>query len=103
MSNLGMGRSQLNSDELSAYLLVEEALKKHSVSCDISGIPKTVDIMDIVLTVLGDNPDIIYFSKSKIRTLTSLFGKQLSFPVCMSKASAMEYESRLKKSLEEAV
>ena len=59
--------------------------------------------MDIVLTVLGDNPDIIYFSKSKIRTLTSLFGKQLSFPVCMSKASAMEYESRLKKSLEEAV
>lgn len=103
MSELGLGRNQLNTDELRAYLLIEDALKKHATTCDVSKVPRTVDIMELLLTVLGDNPDVIYFNKTKIRTMTSLFGKQVSFVGCMSKTQALQYEKQLKKSLEDAV
>ncbi len=103
MSELGLGRNQLNSDELRAYSLVEEALRKHATTCDVSKIPRTVNMQDIILTVLGDNPDIIYVDKTRIKTTTGLFGKQISFERCVSSAREAQWEEQLQKALEDAV
>lgn len=103
MSSLGLGREQLNADEMVAYLLLEDALTKKVTSCDVSMIKRTVNIMNVLLTVLGDNPSIIYFNKTRISTVASLFGKQLNFAGCMSRTQAKKHEDKLKKALEDAV
>lgn len=72
-------------------------MKKHVTTCDVSKVPGTVNIMEILLTVLGDNPDVIYFIKTKIRTMTSLFGKQVSFAGCTGKTQTLQYEKQLQK------
>ena len=103
MSELGLGRNQLNADELRAYSLIEDALKKYASVCDVSKIPRTVDVMKIMLTVLGDNPEVIYFNKTELRTMSSLFGKQVRFAGCMGKNLALQYEQKMQKILEDAV
>lgn len=103
MGNLGLGFSQLDKDEKFAYSILEEALKRQQTSCDISKINRSVDIMHVLTIVLGDNPEIIYFNKTMIRTVRSLFAKQLSFSSCLSKKQTEKVNLELKKALEDAV
>lgn len=50
MSRLGVGRNQLNTEEMYAYSLIEDALRKYATTCDISKVHRTVDIMKVLLT-----------------------------------------------------
>jgi len=99
----GLGYQQLNYDEQFAYELFEEAMRRHAASCDISKIKRSVDIMKVLTVVLGDHPDIIYFNKSMIRTLGTMFSKQMSFVGCLGKRQAEQCEKQLQAALENAV
>lgn len=103
MNRYGLGYGQLNKDEQLAYELFEDAMKRYAVSCDISKISRKVNIMRVLTTVLGDNPDILYFNKTRIRTLENSFGRQVNFVGCLNKRQAEQYSKQLRDALEDAV
>lgn len=103
MNEYGMGYGLLNRDEQFAYDLLERAMKSKAASCDISGVKRNVDLMKVLSFVLGDNPGIIYFNRTMIRTLRGIFGKQLSFVGCLNKRKAEQCGIQLKNALEDAV
>lgn len=103
MSDFGLGYAYLNRDEQFAYDLFLDALTKRATACDISKVKRNVNLLRVLNTVLGDNPDIIYFNKTTIKTLGSFFGKQMSFVGCLSKRQAEQCDEQLKKALEDAV
>ncbi len=103
MNNFGLGYKQLDLDEKNAYLILLYAVQKQQTSCDISKIKQNVNLMKVLSTVLGDNPNIIYFNKSMIRIKERSFSKQLNFVECLSKKQALQMNQELEKSLKEAV
>ncbi len=103
MNAFGLGFGYLNKDEKNAYSLFEDAMRRQATSCDISRVKRNVNLLKVLATVLGDNPDIIYFNKTMIRTLGNFYGKQLSFVGCLSKKQADQCGNQLKKALEDAV
>lgn len=103
MYDLGLGYLYLNPEEQIAYEVLLDALKKYSTCCDISSVERSVDISKVVSTVLGDHPNIIYFNKTQLRTMSGVFIKQLSFTGCIPKKQIIKKEQQLKAAIEEAV
>lgn len=103
MNDFRLRYTYLNKEEQFVYGLFLEALRKKATECDISGVKKDVNLVMVLNAVLGDYPEIIYFDKSEITTIESLFGKKLSFAGCMNKRQAEQYDDQLRKALEDAV
>lgn len=103
MNRYGLGYGRLNKDEQLAYELFEDAMKQYAVSCDITKISRKINIMRVLTTVLGDNPDILYFNKTRIRTLENFWGRQMNFTGCLDKRQAEQYGKQLGEALEDAV
>lgn len=103
VNNLGLGYIQLNPDEKLAYTILLEALNRQQSFCDVSKVKKSVNLMRVLTTVIGDNPYIIYFDKTMIRTMEGLFRKQLDFVGCLEKRQAEQLNIELKKALEDVV
>lgn len=103
MNEYGLGYVRLNKDEQQAYLLLEDAMKRYATSCDVSKVKGNVNLAKVMRTVLGDNPDIIYFNKTMIKTREHLFGKRLNFTGCMNRRQAAKCEEALRTALEDAV
>lgn len=103
MSSLGLGYSFLSQEEQHAYSIMKEALDRRKTSCDVSKISRGVNLSKILGTVLGDNPEIIYFNKTMIRTMCGIFAREMSFVGCMNPREASYKESQLKEALEDAV
>ena len=62
MDNLGY--QLLNDKEKAAYRIIEDAVRKHSRSCDITRVARDVNLMHVLLAVLGDYPEVIYFNRT---------------------------------------
>ena len=75
--NEGLGFKQLSYQEQQAYKVMLKALSSMAASFDCSQINRSVDLMKVIQTVLGDNPAIIYFNKKQIQTEESVFGKRI--------------------------
>lgn len=103
MNEFGLGYAYLNRDEQFAYDLFLDALTRKATACDISRVKRNVNLMKVLNTVLGDNPSIIYFNKTMIKTLGGFLGKQMSFVGCMNKKMAEQCDLQMKKALEDAV
>lgn len=103
MNQLGLGYLHLNPDEKFAYDLIYQTFLNHDSSCDISKVKRNVNTVKIIQTVLGDNPSIVYFNKTLLRTMSGIFGKQMSLAGCLTKIQAIKKEEQLKKALEDAV
>ena len=103
MSKLGLGREHLNADEKFAYDLIEAALLRKASSCDVSRVRRSVNVLNVLMTVLGDNPGIVYYNKTRIYAVSGFLGKQLTFSGCMGRSQAKKYEDALQKALEDAV
>lgn len=73
----GLGYTRLLPFEQDAYKVFLAAFQNRLESFDLSGIDNKVDLMKVMHAVLGDNPSIMYFDKSCLRTVTSLFKRQL--------------------------
>lgn len=103
MSDCGLGYTYLNRDEQFAYEIFLDALTRKETTCDISRVKRNVNLMRVLNTVLGDNPYIIYFNKTMIKTLGVIFGKKMSFVGCLNKRQAEQCNEQLKMALEDAV
>ena len=93
MENLGY--ELLNDKEKAAYKIIEDAVRKHSRSCDVTRVPHGVDLMHVLLAVLGDYPDVIYFNRTLLRTSSSLFSKQITFTGIVPPKQEKEREEKL--------
>jgi len=62
----GLGYKFLSPQEQQVYKILLEAFSETASSLDCSQIDRNIDIMKVVQSVLGDNPYIIYFDKTKI-------------------------------------
>jgi len=72
----GLGYSRLSQHEQQVYKIALKAFASLETSFDISKMHSSVDLMKVVNTVLGDNPTIIYFNKTQIEKIESIFDKQ---------------------------
>ena len=73
----GLGFKYLLPQEQQAYRVMLEAFSSMASSVDCSQINRSVDLMKVMQTVLGDNPSIVYFDKTQIQTEASIFGKRV--------------------------
>lgn len=103
MNQLGLGYKYLNSKEQAAYEILFSALSQHETSCDITGIKHGVDILKVMSTVMGDNPEIIYFNKTLLRMSSGMFVKRLSFTGCIPRSQIKKKEKELKDAVNDAV
>jgi len=71
--------------EQQAYKIMFEAFSQMASSFDCSQINKSVNLMKVVQVVLGDNPAIIYFDKTKIRTEESSIEERIVISTGRSK------------------
>lgn len=68
----GLGYKFLLPQEQQAYKIMLEAFSQTASSVDCSQINKNVDLMKVVQVVLGDNPAVVYFDKTHIKTEESI-------------------------------
>lgn len=102
MSKLGLGYWQLKPGEQTAYMILEEALVNRCATCDISHISNKTNIMKVIQTVLGDNPQIVYFNNTKLKMKSGLLTKQLDFSINLGKRQIQMKEEQLRKAVEDA-
>lgn len=102
-----MGRiayNQLTAAERKAYEQYEKAFRNYASSVDGNGIDPNVDIMKVLQAVLGDNPQVIYFNKTKLRVTSSLLGgRQIYFSDALPSSRAKKQQLELEQSLNKAV
>ena len=72
----GLGYSRLSPHEQQVYKIALKAFSSMEASFNISKMHTSVDLMKVVNTVLGDNPTVIYFNKTQIQKVESIFEKQ---------------------------
>jgi len=89
-----LGYKKLMPQEQLAYKIILNAFLSMAASFDCSRIDRNVDLMKIIQTVLGDNPAIVYFDKTKIETIESAFEKQIHLTGVLpkSKVNQMSFE-----------
>jgi len=73
----GLGFKYLSPQEQQAYKVILRAFSLMVASFDCSQINRSVDLMKVINTVLGDNPSVIYFNKTQIQTEESMLGKRI--------------------------
>ena len=73
----GLGFQFLSPQEQQAYKIMLKTFSSMAVSVDYSQINRSVDLMKVLHTVLGDNPSVIYFNKTKIEVEESLINKRI--------------------------
>ena len=92
----GIGYDCLNPQEKQLYDRFLQTFRQYGTTVDAGGISGRVDAMKVLDTVLGDNPQVIYFSnKTQLFTTVSLLGgRQYRFTgtVSGSRLRIMEQE-----------
>jgi len=91
----GFGFNYLSHLEKQAYIVVLKALSTKANSFSIANIDRSVDIMKIVQTVLGDNPSVVYFNKTQLQIEESAIGRKIILSGVPSKAQIQNMSSEL--------
>ena len=73
----GLGFNYLPHQEQQAYKLMLKSFSSMAASVNCSQINPNVDLMKVLHTVLGDNPSVIYFDKTKIQIEKSIIDKRI--------------------------
>ncbi len=72
-----IGYLQLTAEEQQLYRFIEQAFGRYAASIQAPGIGGSVDPMKVLQVVLGDHPQVIYFSKTQIETAFSREGQRI--------------------------
>ena len=91
----GLGFNHLSHNEQQAYKVMLKAFSSMAVSVNCSQFNHDVDLMKVLHTVLGDNPSVIYFDKTKIEVVKSILEKHVHFTGVYSKPQAEQMISSL--------
>ena len=73
----GIGFERLSCQEQQAYKVLLKGFLSMASSLDCSQINEHVDLTKVFYTVLGDNPSIIYFDKTRFEVEKSNYGKRI--------------------------
>ena len=104
MSTFKIGYERLSQPEKKVYEQFERAFSTCSSSIDGNGFDRNVDVMKVLQTALGDNPNVIYFNKTQIRMSVSLFGgKQFHLSGAYSSSQNKAMQKDLQTALERAI
>lgn len=104
MSTFKIGYERLSQPEKKVYEQFERAFSTCSCSIDGNGFDRNVDVMKVLQTALGDNPNVIYFNKTQIRMSASLFGgKQFHLSGAYSSSQNQAMQKDLQTALERAI
>ena len=93
----GLGFQRLSHHEQQAYKILIKAFSSMQTSIDCTKIERSVDLMKVIQTVLGDNPAVIYFNKTQIQTEESILGKNIILTGVYSKQQAEKMNADLEK------
>ena len=72
----GLRFKYLSQQEQFAYKMVLKAFSSMIESFDCSQMCRSVDLMKVIQTALGDNPSVIFFNKTQIQNEESMPGKR---------------------------
>ena len=97
----GLGYTLLLPSEQQAYKIILAAFSTMATSFSISKIHPTVDLMKIVNCVLGDNPNVVYFNKTRIETIESGLGQQIELTGTLPKSRVEKMDTELKEKTEQ--
>ena len=86
----GLGFGRLSPQTQQAYRILSRAFEAYSTEIDASSLPPNADIMGLALTVLGDNPSIVYFDKTQIKSTASMFKKKYQLVGCQGRAQGAQ-------------
>lgn len=99
-----IGYYQLSEVERQVYIQFELAFNSYTSSVDLKGIMRNVDVMKILQVALGDNPQVIYFNKTRIRVVETIFGnKCIQFCGIDSTSQVRNMRKQLENSLNKAL
>ena len=91
----GLGFAHSSIQEQQAYKLMLKAFSSMAVSINCSQLNRDVDLMKVLQIVLGDNPSVIYFDKTKIQIEESVLGKRILLTGVHSKPQAEKMNQTL--------
>lgn len=100
MSKYGIGYLQLNRSEKALYDKLEKALRNYETHVDVT---PGADVAGVLSTVLGDNPDIVHVTNSKIMMVGGLLFQRASIMGSINRREGMAMEDELKRKVEEVV
>ena len=95
----GLGFKYLSFQEQQAYKIILKAFSAMAASFKCPQINQNEDLMKIIQTVLGDNPSVTYFDKTKIQIEESFLDKRIILTGVYSKHQA----EKMNQSLEATV
>ena len=98
-----LGFKHLSSQEQQAYQVMLKAFSLMASSVNCSQINSSVDLSKVLNTVLGDNPSVVYFDKTKIDVEKSILEKQIFFTGVHSKLEAEKMNVSLEETTNEIV
>ena len=100
----GIGYSQLSAAEKEVYERFEQAFASYASCVDGSNIDRKINVMKILQIALGDNPQIVYFNKTKICTETVLLGeKKIKFLDAATPSQAKRMQAQLEAAAAKAL
>ena len=91
----GFGFNFLSHLEKQAYIVVLKALSTKTDSICISKVDRSVDIMKVVQTVLGDNPSVIYFNRTQLQIEESALARSVILSGVPTKTQIQNMNSEL--------
>ena len=103
MNNQKLGYQQLTQAEKEVYERIEQALLQEATTFDGRGFSPDVNVMDVLQVVLGDHPTVVYFDKTKVRVMSSIFGKEYQLTGLADPAKRKRMTAQLKQAAEQAI
>jgi transglutaminase/protease-like cytokinesis protein 3 len=82
----GLAYQYLSTPEKNFYRIALGAFSARMSSFDCTQVDRSIDIMKVIQSVLGDNPSIVYFDKSKLEIEESFLGKKIKLTGVYAKA-----------------
>lgn len=97
----GLGFRHLPPLEQQAYRIIVRAFSSMAASLDVSQVDRSVDLFKIIHAVLDDNPSIIYFNKTRLRIVESIWGRQVNLTGIPPRAQVVKMNQELERKANE--
>lgn len=98
----GIGHRQLNDAEKTAYRIFSKVLERGAAAVDCSAVDRSVDLLRVFQTAMGNHPEILYFDRTQVRQVTGWGGRRLQLRGCRAPGQVRRMTGELASALEDA-
>lgn len=103
MNSYGLAYDRLSDEEKTIYICILKGLLEYRQKIDLPKSSDKVDLLLLINTILSDNPEIIYFNKTYITTVETVFKKQIILSGCMNRSMIIKMNKELNDSITDAI